>query len=156
MIRLCARPSLSLARPPIVVGWGAHVWIWMRCIYSSGVLFFISGVFQALSVKNKEYINLNIGEVWAQLHKYWQNDGASLERCPLVRTRTSLHGTSHLCPWQCRGYVPEVSAGLGFYSTHTSYISSMLLSSFLALWRIDSSSTFQHSLIFPSLGDSSQ
>lgn len=32
------------------------------------VLNFISGVFQELSMKNKEVVNLNISEVWSLLH----------------------------------------------------------------------------------------
>lgn len=89
------------------MGWGAHAWIWMKYIYSSCVLLFISGVFQALSVKNKDFINLNIGEVWAQLHKHQQNDVASLV--------FGLHmRTGNLCPWEHRTVCHRFHQGCDF------------------------------------------
>lgn len=132
------------------MGWGAHAWIWMKYIYSSCVLLFISGVFQALSVKNKDFINLNIGEVWAQLHKHQQNDVASLVFGLHMRTG------GEICVHESTG-LSAIDFIRAVILQHTDCLHLLGAISFLALLHTDSfPSPLLAFLLLPSLGASSQ
>lgn len=122
----------------------------MKHIYSSCVLLFISGVFQALSVKNKDFIKLNIGEVWVQLHKHQQNDVASLAFGLHIRTggEICVHGSTGL---SAIDFIRAVIL------QHAHWLHLLYAISFLALLHTDSfPSPLLAFLLLPSLGASSQ